>query len=116
MSAKNPYFKKLHGAALQSVFCEKEEGWKSRTARDSFMGKLQYLELIGIKITRDALYKRDERQSKRKQNGLPKPIQEVAPIEEVATYSKEHNISSISSPSTKSDTNKTSIEIMGRKT
>ena len=50
MSAQNPYFKKLHGAALQSVFCEKEEGWKSRTARDSFMGKLQYLELIGIKI------------------------------------------------------------------
>ena len=106
MSTPSHYLKKIQGKAVQAVVDdlvdEKQGGWKSRTAWDSYTAKLHCLELMGIKITRDALYKRVDRQSKRKQNGLPKPIQEVAPIEEVATYSKEHDISSISSPSTES--------------
>ena len=112
MRTLNPYVKKLHEAALQPVVNdlvhEKEEGWKSRTARDSYTAKLQCLELMGIKIMRDALYKRVERQSKRLQNGTgtPEPILEVAPIEEVATYFNDHDESSISS--NKSDTNESS--------
>jgi hypothetical protein len=35
---------------------------------------------MGIKMTRDALYKRVERQSKRQQNGTPEQSQEAAPI------------------------------------
>ena len=91
MSTQNPYLKKLHQAALQPVVNDlmhkKEEGWKSRTARDSYTAKLQCLELMGIKITRDALYKTVGQQSKRQQNGTgtPEPIQEAAPIEEVET-------------------------------
>ena len=92
MSTQSHYLKKIQGKAVQAVVDdlvdEKQGGWKSRTARDSYMTKLQCLELMGIKITRDALYKRVERQSKRQQNGAgnPEPIQEAAPIEEVATY------------------------------
>ena len=118
MSTPNPYLKKLHEAAFQPVVNdlvhEKEEGWKSRTARDSYTTKLQCLELMGIKITRDALYKRVEQQSKRQQNGTgnPEPIQEAAPIEEVATYLNDHNVSSISSPSNESDTNESGNDTM----
>ena len=101
MRTQNPYLKKLHEAALQPVVNdlvhEKEEGWKSRTARDSYTAKLQCLELMGIKITRDALYKTVGQQSKRQQNGTgtSEPIQEAAPIEEVATYFYDHGVSSI---------------------
>ena len=116
MSTQNPYLKKLHEAALQpavnDLVHEKEEGWKSRTARDTYTAKLQCLELMGIKITRAALYKRVERQSKRQQNGTPEPIQEAAPIEEVATYFNDPDVSSISSPSNKSDINESSNETM----
>ena len=72
MSTQSQYVKKWHQSALQDVVHdlvkEKEEGWKSRTARDSYTTKLKSLELIGISITRDALYKRVERESKKKPN------------------------------------------------
>jgi hypothetical protein len=93
---------------------EKEEGWKSSTARDSYTAKLKCLELMGIKVMRDALYKRGEQKSKRQQNGTgnPEAIQEAAPIEEVATYFNDQDVSSISSPSNESDTNESSNETM----
>ena len=80
MSSQSPYLKKLHGVALQGVVNdlvqEKEEGWKGRTSRDSYTTKLQCLELMGIKITKDALYKRVERQSKKQPNARTRPIEE----------------------------------------
>ncbi len=70
MSTQNPYLKKIQELDVQAVVNdlvhEKEEGWKSRTARDSYTAKLHCLELMGIKIKRDALYKRVERQSKKR--------------------------------------------------
>ncbi len=42
--------------------------------------KLKCLELIGISITRDALYKRVERQSKKK------PTEPTSPVEELILY------------------------------
>jgi hypothetical protein len=75
MSTQSQYVKKWHQSALQDVVNdlvkEKEEGWKSRTTRDSYTTKLKSLELIGISITRDALYKRVERQSKKSQTNQP---------------------------------------------
>jgi hypothetical protein len=47
-------------SAVNDLLCKKEEGWKSRTAGDSYMVKLQCLELMGIKIMRDVPYKRVE--------------------------------------------------------
>jgi hypothetical protein len=73
-----------------------------------------------IKITRDALYKRVERQFKRQQNGTgtPEPIQEAAQIKEVATYFNDHDVSSISSPSNESNTNEVAMKpwCLGTKT
>ena len=64
MSTQSQYIKKWHQSALQDIVDdlvkEKEEGWKRRTSRDSYTMKLKCLELIGISITRDALYKRVE--------------------------------------------------------
>ena len=81
MSTQCQYVKKWHKAALQDVVQdlvkEKEEGWKNRTARDSYTTKLKSLELIGISITRDALYKRVERESKKKPNEPTSPFDEV---------------------------------------
>ena len=72
MSTQNPYLKKIQELAMQAVVNdlvhEKEEGWKSRTARDSYTAKLHCLELMGIGIKRDALYKRVELESKKKPN------------------------------------------------
>ena len=67
---------------------------------------------MGIKIKRDALYKRVERQSKKRKQATAEPIQEAEPIEEVATYKNDHDVSSVSSPSYKSDTNEIANEIM----
>ena len=81
MSTQSQYVKKWHKAALQDVVQdlvkEKKGGWKNRTARDSYTTKLKSLELIGISITRDALYKRVERESKKKPNEPTSPFDEV---------------------------------------
>ena len=61
------------------------------------MTKLKCLELIGISITRDALYKRVERQSKKK------PTEPTSPVEELIFY-QNSEVSSISSPSMWSNT------------
>ena len=37
---------------------EKEDGWTSRTVENSYTTKLHCLKLMGISMTRDALYKR----------------------------------------------------------
>ena len=64
MSCQSQYLKKLHESTLQDVIDdlvkEKEEGWKNRTSRDSYKTKLKCLELMGILITQNALYKRVE--------------------------------------------------------
>ena len=51
---------------------------------------------MGISITRDALYKRVERQSKKQPNSPTRPV------EELATNQNDIDVSSISSPSTES--------------
>jgi hypothetical protein len=55
MTSQNQYLQKMHEAALQGLVNdlvkEKEDVWKSITARDSYMTNLQYLELMGISIT-----------------------------------------------------------------
>ncbi len=75
MSTQNPYLKKLHKEALQGdindLVQEKEEGWKGRTSQDTHTTKLQCLKLMGIKIMRDVLYKRVERQSKKRKMQQP---------------------------------------------
>jgi hypothetical protein len=100
MSCQSQYLKKLHESTLQDVIDdlvkEKEEGWKNRTSRDSYTTKLKCLELMGISITRDALYKRVERQSKKQPNSPTRPV------EELATNQNDIDVSSISSPSTES--------------
>ena len=100
MSCQSQYLKKLHESTLQDVIDdlvkEKEEGWKNRTSRDSYTTKLKCLELMGISITRNALYKRVERQSKKKPNAPTRPV------EELALNQNDINVSSISSPSTES--------------
>ena len=110
MSSQSPYLKKLHGVALQGVVNdlvqEKEEGWKGRTSRDSYTTKHQCLELMGITITKDALYKRVERQSKKQPNARTRPI------EKLTTNPNDPEVSSMSSPSTGSDTN--SLSTAGR--
>ena len=110
MSSQSPYLKKLHEVALQGVVNdlvqEKEEGWKGRTSRDSYTTKLQCLELMGITITKDALYKRVERQSKKQPNARTRPIKELT------TNPNDPEVSSMSSPSTGSDTN--SLSTAGR--
>ena len=62
MSTQNPYLKKIQELAVQAVVNdlvqEKEEGWKSRTARDSYTAKLHCLELMGIKIKRETSNRR----------------------------------------------------------
>ena len=67
MSTPSHYLKKIQGKAVQAVVDdlvdEKQGGWKSRTARDSYTAKLHCLELMGIGIKRDALYKRVEREA-----------------------------------------------------
>jgi hypothetical protein len=102
MSSQSPYLKKCHEVALHGVVSdlvqEKEEGWKGRTSRDSNTTILQYLELMQITITKDALYKRVERQSK-------KTNARTRPIEELTTNPNDPKVSSMSSPSTGSDTN-----------
>ena len=64
MSPQSQYLKRMQEAALQGfvddLVKEKGEGWKNRTSRDSYTTKLQCLELMGIYIKRDALYKRVE--------------------------------------------------------
>ncbi len=81
---------------IDDLVKEKEEGWKSRTSRDSYTMKLKCLELMGISITRNALYKRVERQSKKKPNAPTRPV------EELALNQDDIDVSSISSPSTES--------------
>ena len=77
MSTKSHYLKKMHEAALQGVVNnlvkEKEEGRKSRTSQDSYTLKIQCLELMGITITRDALFKRAERQFKKHSKAPTRP-------------------------------------------
>ena len=61
MSTESLYLKKMQEKAVQGVVDdlvdEKEEGWKNRTARDSYTAKLHCLELMGIRIKRDASYR-----------------------------------------------------------
>ena len=101
MSTQSQYVKKWHQSALQDVVKdlvrEKEEGWKNRTARDSYTTKIKSLELIGISITPNALYKRVERESKKKPNEPTSPIEEVV-------VNDTSEVSSISSPSTGTNT------------
>ena len=121
MNTESPYLKKLQEKAVQAVVNdlvdEKDEGWKSRTARDSYTAKLQCLELMGIKIKRDALYKRVERQSKKRKWASAEPIEEAArieeaePINEVEIHENDNDVSSVSCPSFESDTNETASEI-----
>ena len=58
MSTQNHYLKKIQEKAVQAIVDdlvdEKQEGWRSRTARDSYTAKLHCLELMGIRIKRDA--------------------------------------------------------------
>ena len=102
MSTQSQYVKKWHQSALQDIVDdlvkEKEEGWKNRTSRDSYTMKLKCLELMGISITRNALYKRVKRQSKKKPNAPTRPE------EELALNQNDIDVSSISSPSTGSNT------------
>ena len=102
MSSHSQYLKKLHKSALEGVVDdlvkEKEEGWKNRTLRDSYTTKLQCLELMGILITQDALYKRVERQIKKQSNEATRLV------EELVVYHNDPNVSSISSLSTGSNT------------
>jgi hypothetical protein len=97
MSTQSQYVKKWHQSALQDVVKdlvrEKEEGWKNRTARDSYTTKIKSLELIGISITPNALYKRVERESKKKPNEPTSTIEEVV-------LNDPSEVSSISCPST----------------
>ena len=48
MSTQSHYLKKIQEKAVQAVVddlvVEKQEGWKSRTARDSYTAKLHCLE------------------------------------------------------------------------
>jgi hypothetical protein len=57
MSTQSHYLKKIQEKAVQAVVddlvVEKQEGWNSRTARDSYTAKLHCLELMGIRIKRD---------------------------------------------------------------
>ena len=98
----------MHEAALQGVVNdlvkEKEEGWKSRTSWDSYTLKIQCLELMGITITRDTLYKRVERQFKKQSNAPTRPVEEIAMVP------NDPEVSSISSPLTGSDTNESNSE------
>ena len=116
MSTHSPYLKKIQELAVQAVVNDlvdkKEEGCKSRTAQDSYTVKLHCLELMGITIKRDGLCKWVEWQSKKRKQASAEPIQEAAPIEEVATYKNDHDVSSVSCPSYKSDTNEIANEIM----
>jgi hypothetical protein len=102
MSSQSQYLKKLHQSALQDVVDdlvkEKEEGWKSRTSQDSYTTKLKCFELTGISITCGALYQRDKRQSKKKPNAP------TGPVEELIVNQNDSKVSSISSPSTGSNT------------
>ena len=97
MSTQSQYVKKWHQSALQDIVDdlvkEKEEGWKNKAARDSYTTKIKSLELIGISITPNALYKRVERESKKKPNEPTSPIEE-------AVVNDTSEVSSISSPST----------------
>jgi hypothetical protein len=101
MSTQSQYVKKWHQSALQDIVDdlvkEKEEGWKNRTSRDSYTTKIKCLELIGISITCDALYKRVERQSKNKPTEPPSPVEEVV-------VNQNSEVSSVSSPSMGSNT------------
>ena len=104
MDSQSQYLKSMQEAALRKVVDdlvrEKDDGWKNRTSRDSYTSKLQCLELMGIDITRDALYKRVERQSKSK-----KQLKSTStPIEVVAFNQPHSEVSSLSSPSTESNT------------
>jgi hypothetical protein len=73
---------------------------------------------MGIRIKRDALYKRVERQSKKRKQASAEPIEEAAPIEEappiaeIETYENEHDVSSVSCPSYESDQNEVASEVM----
>ncbi len=97
MSTQSQYVKKWHQSALQDVVNdlvkEKEEGWKNKAARDSYTTKIKSLELIGISITPNALYKRVERESKKKPNEPTSTIEEVV-------LNDPSEVSSISCPST----------------
>ena len=107
MRSRSQYLKKMHEATLQGVVNdlvkEKDDGWKSRTSRDSYTTKLECLEIMGISITRDALYKRVERQSQKQANTPTRPV------EELSLNQNDTEVSSLSSPSTGSAT----IEITG---
>ena len=115
MSTESLYLKKMQEKAVQGVVDdlvdEKEEGWKNRTARDSYTAKLHCLELMGIKIKRDALYKRVERQSKKRKLASAEPIEEAPPINEIETHKNDNDVSSVSCPSFESNTNETANEI-----
>ena len=122
MSTQSHYLKKIQEKAVQAVVNDlvdkKEEGWTSMTARDSYTAKLHCLESMGIKIKRDALYKRVERQLKKRKLASAEPIEEAAPIEEapaiahIETYENEHDVSSVSCPSYESDQNEVANEVM----
>jgi hypothetical protein len=97
MSSKSQYLKKMYEAALQGVVDDlvkaKQDGQNNRTSRDSYTTKIECLELMGICITRDALYKRVERQSKKQDTP-------TRPVEELSVNQNDPEVSSLSSPST----------------
>ncbi len=78
---------------------EKEDGWKSRTVRDSYTTKLHYFELMGISMTRDALYKRVSWQIK-KWTGATS-----GPVVELTADQNDSEVSTMTSPSTGSSSN-----------
>ena len=82
---------------------EREQGWKNRTSRDSYTSKLQCLQLMGISLTRDALYKRVQRQQKRQ------PNKTATPIDELVIPQNDPEISSVSSPSSGHNSNDSNI-------
>jgi hypothetical protein len=98
MSSKSHYLKKMHEAALlggvDDLVKDEQDGWKSRTSRDSYRTKLECLQLMGISITRDALYKRVEQQSKKHENTRTRPV------EELSVNQNDPEMSSLSSQST----------------
>ncbi len=75
-------------------------------------GKLHCLELMGIRIKRDALYKRVERQSKKRKQASAEPIEEAPPIAELEIYETEPDVSSVSCPSYENDQNELANEVM----
>ena len=98
MSSQSQHLKKLHEAALQGIVDdlvkEKEDGWKSRTVRDSYTTKLNCLELMGISMTRDALYKRVACQIK-KRTGATSEL-----VVELTADQNNSEVSTLTSPST----------------